>query len=202
LLLRLSGDFSESRRLIVFAIGAGTDVASAILKDPSIANRITLVAMGFEDWPGGGDFFNVKNDPLAWQVILNSDVPLVIGSAAAAKRGLKLTRAEAAALMRSRGPTGEYLYSLFDDWLTREPKLVAQVVAPETWVIWDEIVVAYALGLARGHEVPRPQLQPDLSFSHPDTMKRITWLDEIDTEQLWRDFTRKIDSRALSRNSP
>jgi hypothetical protein len=80
--------------------------------------------------------------------------------------------------------------------------LVAQVVAPETWVIWDEIVVAYALGLARGHEVPRPQLQPDLSFSHPDTMKRITWLDEIDTEQLWRDFTRKIDSRALSRNSP
>ena len=202
LLLRLSGDFSESRRLIVFAIGAGTDVASAILKDPSIANRITLVAMGFGDWPGGGDFFNVKNDPLAWQVILNSDVPLVIGSAAAAKRGLKLTRAEAAALMRSRGPTGEYLYSLFDDWLTREPKLVAQVVAPETWVIWDEIVVAYALGLARGHEVPRPQLQPDLSFSHPDTMKRITWLDEIDTEQLWRDFTRKIDSRALSRNSP
>ena len=49
--------------------------------------------MGFTDWPNGGDFFNVKNDPLAWQVILNSDVPLVIGSAAAAKRGLKLTRA-------------------------------------------------------------------------------------------------------------
>src|SRR5438105_3813040 len=74
---------------------------------------------------------------------------------------------------------------------------LAPVVAPEAWVIWDEIVVAYALGLARGHEVPRPQLQPDLSFSHPDTMKRITWLDEIDTEQLWRDFTRKIDSLSL-----
>ena len=55
LLLRLSGDFSESRRLIVFAIGASTDVASAILKDPSIANRITVVAMGFRDWPGGGE---------------------------------------------------------------------------------------------------------------------------------------------------
>lgn len=202
LLIRLSRDFSESRRLIVFAIGASTDVASAILKDSSIANRITLVAMGFDDWPRGGDVFNVKNDPLAWQVILNSDVPLVVGSSAAAKRGLKLTRAEAAALMRSRGPTGEYLYSLFDDWLTREPKLVAQVVAPEAWVIWDEIVVAYALGLARGHEVPRPQLQPDLSFSHPDTMERMTWLDEIDTEQVWRDFTRKIDARARAGNSP
>ena len=196
LLLRLSGDYSESRRLIVFAIGAGTDVASALLKDSSIANRITVVAMGFIDWPSGGDFFNVKNDPLAWQVILNSDVPLVIGSGEAAKRGLKLTRAEAAALMRSRGPTGEYLYTLFDDWLTREPKLVAQVVAPQTWVLWDQIVVAYALGLARGREVPRPQMQPDLSFSHPETVKRITWLDEIDTEKVWRDFTRKIDARA------
>ena len=200
LLLRLSREFSESRRLIVFAIGAGTDVASAILKDPSISNRITVVAMGFEDWPEGRDFFNVKNDPFAWQVILNSDVPLVIGSATVGKRGLKLTRAEAAALMRSHGPTGEYLYSQFDDWLTRQPKLVARVVAPETWVIWDEVVVAYALGLARGHEVPRPQLQPDLSFSHPDTKKRMTWLDEVDTEKLWRDFTRKIDSRA--RTSP
>ena len=202
LLLRLSRDFSESRRLIVFAIGASTDVASAILKDSSIANRITLVAMGFDDWPGGGDVFNVKNDPLAWQVILNSDVPLVVGSSAVTKRGLRLTRAEAAALMRSRGATGEYLYSLFDDWLEREPKLVAQVVAPEAWVIWDEVVVAYALGLARGHQVPRPQLQPDLSFSHPDTTKRITWLAEIDTEQVWRDFTRKIDAREASGTRP
>ncbi|HEY2156826.1 MAG TPA: nucleoside hydrolase [Isosphaeraceae bacterium] len=202
LLLRLSREFSQSRRLIVFTIGASTDVASAILKDPSISKRITVVAMGFGDWPEGGDFFNVKNDPFAWQVILNSDVPLVIGSGAVGKRDLKLTRAEAATLMRSHGPTGEYLYSLFDDWLTREPKLVAQVVAPEAWAIWDEIVVAYALGFARGHEVPRPQLQSDLSFSHPDTTKRITWLDEIDTEHLWRDFTRKIDSRAASRDGP
>ncbi len=202
LLLRLSRDFSQSRRLVVFTIGAGTDVASAILKDPSISDRITVVAIGFADWPGGGGDFNVKNDPLAWQVILNSDVPLVIGSGEAAKRGLKLTRTEGAALMRSHGPTGEYLYSLFDDWLTREPKLVAQVVAPETWAIWDEIVVAYALGFARGHEVPRPQLQPDLSFAHPETTKRITWLDEVEAEKLWRDFTRKIDSGALSSEGP
>lgn len=202
LLLRLSRDFSQSRRLIVFTIGASTDVASAILKDPSISKRIAVVAMGFGDWPEGRDFFNVKNDPLAWQVILNSDVPLVVGSAAVGKRDLKLTRADAAALMRSHGPTGEYLYSLFDDWLTREPKLAAQVVAPEAWAIWDEIVVAYALGFARGHEVPRPQLQSDLSFSHPDTTKRITWLDEVQTEKLWRDFTRKIDSRTLTRESP
>jgi hypothetical protein len=77
--------------------------------------------------------------------------------------------------------------------------LAAQVVAPDASVVWDEFIVAYALGLARGHEVPRPRLQTDLSFSHPATVKRNTWLDAIDTYQVWRDFTRKIDSRARSR---
>ena len=202
LLLELSRSFSASRRLVVFVTGAGTDVASAILRDPSIVDRVSVVAMGFDDWPAGGDGFNVKNDPLAWQIILNSDVPVVVGSSAVTKRGLRLTRAEAGALMRSHGPVGEYLYSLFDDWLKRQAPLVAELVAPETWVVWDEVVVAYALGMARGKEVPRPQLQPDLSFSHPETSRRITWLTDIDTERIWLDFTEKIDVRCPPTRQP
>jgi inosine-uridine nucleoside N-ribohydrolase len=198
-LLGLSRSFSASRRLIVFIIGAGTDVASAILKDPTFVNRVSVVAMGFNDWPAGGDGFNVKNDPLAWQVILDSEVPVVVGSDAVTRRGLRLTRAEAAALMRPRGSVGEYLYAILDDFLKKYESIVAQFVAPETWVVWDEVVVAYALGMARGNEVPRPKLQSDLSFSHPETNKRITWLTEIDTERVWLDFTQKIDTRGLSK---
>jgi inosine-uridine nucleoside N-ribohydrolase len=202
MLLELSRSYSTSRRLVILATGAGTDVASAILKDPSIANRVSVVAMGFDDWPGGGDGFNVKNDPLAWRIILSSDVPVVVASGGVAKRGLRLTRAEAGALMRSHGPVGEYLYSVFDDWLTRQATLVARLVAPETWVVWDEAVVAYALGMARGNEVPRPQLRPDLSFSHPQTSRRITWLTEIETHRVWLDFTKKIDVRNQPRRQP
>jgi inosine-uridine nucleoside N-ribohydrolase len=154
-LLGLSRSFSASDRLVVFVIGAGTDVASAILKDPSIVNRVSVVAMGFNDWPAGGDGFNIKNDPLAWQIILDSDVPVVVGSSAVATRGLRLTRAEAAALMRPHGPTGEYLYSILDDFMKQQALIVAQTVAPETWVVWDEVVVAYALRW-RGARVPRP----------------------------------------------
>jgi inosine-uridine nucleoside N-ribohydrolase len=202
LLLRLSRNFSASRRLVVFITGAATDVASAILVDPTITKRVVVVAMGFNDWPGGGEEFNVKNDPLAWEVILNSDVPLVIGSAAVTKRGLRLTRAEAATLMRTHGPVGEYLDSLFDHWLEQHPDLVARVVAPATWVVWDEVVIAYALGMTSGNEVPRPQLKSSLSFSHPETSQRIMWLTQIDTERLWRDFTAKIDARDPSKKRP
>ncbi len=202
MLLELSRSFSASRRLVIFATGAGTDIASAILKDPSIVNRVSVVAMGFDDWPGGGDGFNVKNDPRAWRIILDSDVPVVVGSGAVTRRGLRLTRAEAAALLRPHGAIGEYLYSLFDDWLGRQATIVALYVAPETWVVWDEVVVAYALGMARGNEVPRPQLQADLSFSHPETSRRITWLTEIDTDRFWLDFTKKMDARGHPKRRP
>jgi inosine-uridine nucleoside N-ribohydrolase len=196
LLVRISQDFSESHRLLVLALGAGTDIASAILTDPSIVRRITIVAMAFDDWPDGGDGFNVRNDPASWEVILDSSVPLVVGTFAVTKPNLRLTRSEAAALVGSHGATGAYLNALYAGWLDRQPQLVTQFVAPDTWVVFDEVVVAYALGLARGQQVPRPRLQHDLSFAHPETTSRITWLTDIDTNDVWRDLTAKIDARA------
>jgi inosine-uridine nucleoside N-ribohydrolase len=194
LLLRVSRQYSPSHRLVVLSTGAATDVASAIVEDPSIADRVRLVAMAFTDWPGGGPEFNITNDPLAWQVILASKVPLVVGSAEATKRGLRMTSREAAAIMRPHGAIGEYLFTMFDWWVATNPELVANTVSPGTWVIWDEVVVAYALGFAAGDEVARPRLEPDLSFSHPKTSERITWIARIDSDRVWRDFTRKIDS--------
>ena len=196
LLLRVSREYSESHRLVVLSSGAATDMASAILKDPSIARRVLLVAMGFTDWPRGGPEFNITNDPLAWQVVLASDVPLVVGSSEATKRALRLTTRDAAALMRAHGPTGEYLYTLFDRWVTNNRELVARMVTAGTWVIWDEVVVAYALGLASGNEVARPRLEPSLLFSHPKTTQRITWVTRIETDRVWSDFTVKIDARS------
>jgi inosine-uridine nucleoside N-ribohydrolase len=197
-LLAASRGFSRSHRLIVLSIGAATDVASAILKDPSIADRIAVVAMGFNDWPSGGEEFNVRNDPQAWRVILASRVPLVIGSGATAKKSLRLTTAGAAAIMRSHGAIGAYLSGLVDGWLARHAELAARMVAPGAWVVWDEVVVAYALGLASGDAVARPTLQSDLFFSHPETVERITWLTQVDSDRLWGDLGRKIDDYAVA----
>ena len=194
-LLALSREFSAGHRLVVLSTGAATDIASAIVEDPSIADRIAIVAMGFTDWPGGGDEFNIKNDPVAWRVILDSHVPLVVGSSSVTKRSLRLTRAEAAQVTRSHGAIGEYLYQLFDGWLASNSELAARIVAPGEWVVWDEVVVAYLLGLTRGEAVARPRLQPDFFFSHPKTSERITWITQIDTERLWRDFGTKLDAR-------
>jgi len=177
-LLELTRGFGPDRRLTVFVIAA---------------ERIAVVAMGFDDWPGGGDVFNVRNDPAAYRIILGSDVPLTVGSAALCLRALRLTRGKAADLIRPHGAAGEYLFSLLADWLDRQAALAASVAGPDAWVIWDEVVTAWALGLTRGDEVARPTLLEDLSFAHPPTQRRITWLTHIDGNGLWADLAGKID---------
>ena len=73
-LIRTSRRFSKEKRLTVLMIGAATDVASAILLDPSIVDRIRVVQMGFTNEQGGNEF-NIANDVHAVQAILNSNVP-------------------------------------------------------------------------------------------------------------------------------
>src|SRR6185436_5197552 len=76
-LLEASRRFSKDNRLTVLMIGAATDVASAIITDPTIVDRIRVVQMGFHD-EQGGDEFNIANDVHGVQAILDSRVPLVI----------------------------------------------------------------------------------------------------------------------------
>jgi inosine-uridine nucleoside N-ribohydrolase len=193
LLVGISRSFSKRHRLTVLVTGAATELASAIQRDPSIVDRISVVAMGFQDWDSG-DEFNVNNDPAAWRAVLASNVPLVIGSAAVTKRDLRLTRDDAARLIGRHGQIGAYLDSLFDVWLDAHPALVSKVVASNTWVIWDDVVTAYLLGMTEGEQRERPVLRPDLRFDHRATTHRLTWLTRVDAQRVWSDLERKIDA--------
>jgi purine nucleosidase len=199
-LLQLSSGFSETKRLYVLVTGAATEVASAILRDPTISRRISIVAMGFSDWDTGGSEFNVNNDPEAWRVVLDADVPLVIGSGVLTRRDLRLTRDEARALVASRGRLGAFLFGRFDGWVTQNASLVASMVAPETWVVWDEVVVAHLLGMTTGEERSRPQMGANRRFVHNQSPQKLTWLTQIDHARLWGDLTRKLDG--LSSDGP
>ena len=77
-ILSESRAFSRDRRLTVLVIGAATDTASALLTDKTLADRIEIIAMGFKSWAEGGTEYNIQNDPLAWQVILDSGVPVTL----------------------------------------------------------------------------------------------------------------------------
>jgi purine nucleosidase len=193
-LVSSSKHFSSARRLTVLTIGAATDVASAILEDPSIVQRIRVVAMGFKNWPEGGDEFNVANDPRAWQVILNSRVPVVVGCADVCRANLSLTLDQARNLISRHGPVGAWLWSEFQAWYFRFVKPLRVDDFSKSWVIWDIITVAYVQGWTSQRTYPRPSLTDKMQFTRASSEGTIGWITKVDTAKLWADFLDKLDT--------
>jgi inosine-uridine nucleoside N-ribohydrolase len=192
-LIETSREFSPQNRLTVLTIGAVTDAASAILKDPSIANRIRIIDMGFKSWQEGGDEFNILNDVKAMQVLLHSDVPLVVGAADVCRATLSLTLDQAREMVAHRGPIGEWLWQEYQEWYYRNVKPLRKNDLSKSWVIWDIITLAYALDMTTATEHPRPLLRDGVTFDHVATDKKITWITNVDSSRLWADFLKDLD---------
>ncbi|HYP14868.1 MAG TPA: nucleoside hydrolase [Bryobacteraceae bacterium] len=192
-LIETSRKYTAQSPLTVLAIGATTDVASAILKDPSITHRIRVIDMGFQKWPEGGKEFNIENDVKAMQVLLASDVPLVIGSAEVCKRDLALSLQQAKEMVGDRGPIGEWLFTEFEAWYYRYVKPLRKDDFSKPWIIWDNIALAYVLGMTAHEDYPRPLLRDDMVLEPQKTDRKITWITKVDHKQMWADFLRRLD---------
>jgi inosine-uridine nucleoside N-ribohydrolase len=197
LLLEKTRDGTPERRVVIAAIGAVTDIASVLISDPSLANRVEIVAMGFESWPNGGDPWNVKNDVMAWQVLLDAPVPIVVGDCAVTNVSLRMSSEEAS---RRLVPHGGWLSGALcvalGTWLVAHPELAERTTGSrESWPIWDEVIVAHLLGMTEIDEHPRPALRDNLTFDHGRPNGTIRWVRSIDSERLWSDLAENL-SRA------
>jgi purine nucleosidase len=191
-IIETSKRFSKDNRLVVLTIGAATDVASAILEDPSMTDRVSVVAMGFRNMTDAKEY-NVENDPKAWQVILDSDVPVTIGSGEVCQRDLALSFDDARKLISGHGPVGAWLWDEYQAWYFRFVKPLRIDDFSKPWVIWDTVVLAYEQGMTEQKMIPRPRLANNLSFEQIKTDKTITWVTSIDSARMWRDFIAKLD---------
>ena len=202
-ILETSRAYTPSQRLTVLVIGAATDVASALLLDPNLADRIEIIGMGFNQWPEGTDPFNVKNDISAWQILLESQAPIVVGDTTVTARHLRMTRERARADFSSCGVSGRYLTDLLASWINTNGDLCEAVAGDRfSWPIWDEVTVAYLLGFTHSEIYPRPALRDDMTFEHVSRApaisqlppaQRITWITAIDADRLWGDLRHKLD---------
>jgi purine nucleosidase len=184
---------TAENRLNVVVIGTATDVASALLTDPTWADRVTIVAMGFDGYPKGGDPWNVKNDPIAWKVLLDSRAPIVVGDVEVTKRLLRMTPDRARSLLDKLPEPAPSLVNRFDTWIVKNGKLAKeQTGSPITWPIWDEVTTAYLLGLAKAETRPRPRLRDDLTFDLDQPKGTIEWITSFDEGKLWSDLVAKI----------
>jgi purine nucleosidase len=185
-LLAESKGFSPDRRLKVVMIGPATDVASALLIDPTLVDRIDVYAMAFDGWPKGGDPFNVRNDVAAWQVVIDSPVPLTVADGEVTRKHLTLTRVEAKARFACLSPAADYLVSIQSGWLDRAPRLAREITgSPDAWPVWDLGPVAALIGFAEVESRPRPRLRDDRTLDHEHPEGKIGWVKSIDRKAVW-----------------
>ena len=184
---------AAENRLTIVLIGAATDVASALLTDPTWADRVAIVAMGFNGYPAGGDPWNVKNDPIAWRIVLESRTPLVVGDSEIGRRALRMTPDRAHTLLTTLPDPAPALLGRFDSWIAANAKLAkADTGSPIVWPIWDEVTTAYLLGMTKTESRPRPRLRDDLTFDLDNPRGTVEWITTIDEGRLWPDLVAKI----------
>ncbi len=192
-IVEASKPYSPQRRVRVLTIGAMTDVASAILLDPGITSRIEVVDMGFNNYPAGGDLYNILNDIKAAQIIFASDVPVVVGCADVCRESLSLTLDEVKSMLEGRGPVAGWLMEEFLAHYYRFVKPLRKNDFTKKKVIWDNIVVAYLLGMTQSEAYDRPKVKDDAGFEVNRTGGKVIWIKDVDEKKLWADLLKKID---------
>ena len=129
---------AASEPLYVVAIGAITNVASALLLDPGIADRIVVVWLGGHSlWWKDTLEFNLKQDIPAAQVVFDSGAPLVHVPCAGVTTHLATTVPELEHYLKGRSSIGDYLVEIVSGYTDQ----------PFGWskVIWDVATIAWLI---------------------------------------------------------
>lgn len=124
--------------LYVVAIGAITNVASALLLAPDIIEKIVVVWLGGHhlNWPHTREF-NLAGDVPAAQVVLDSGAPVVLVPCLGVTSHLLTTLPELQATIAGVNPVGDYLCQIFKEY--RPDSFAASSV------IWDISTIAWLL---------------------------------------------------------
>ncbi|MDF2837424.1 MAG: nucleoside hydrolase [Paenibacillus sp.] len=184
---------SDEDPLYVLAIGAITNVASAILMEPRIIERIVVVWLGGHSlqWPDTWEF-NLHQDLHASRVVLDSGVPLVLAPCMGVASNLKTSLSEIRDYVKEQGPIGQYLYETYRDCSSDH--------FAYTRVIWDISVVAWLVdpGWCPSVLTASPRLSDDARWIQDPTRHLIRSMYHIHRDDVFRDLFRKIGKMSAS----
>ncbi|MDE2820009.1 MAG: nucleoside hydrolase [Chloroflexota bacterium] len=176
--------------LYVVAIGAITNVASALLLAPEIIEKIVVVWLGGHhlNWPHTREF-NLAQDVPAAQVVLDSGVPLVLVPCMGVTSHLLTTLPELRATIGGSNPVGDYLCQIFKEY--RPDSFGASSV------IWDISTIAWLLNSdwAPSNLVHSPVLTDQVTWSVDQSRHLARVANFVQRDPIFRGLFNKI--RAL-----
>lgn len=140
-LVRRAMDYTWDKPLYVVAIGAITNVASALLMKPEIAERIVIVWLGGHapEWHDNAEF-NCRQDVASARVVYDSGAPLVILPCMGVVSAFTTTGPELEYWLRGKSALCDYL-------ITHTENTANAYAAGKVWSrpLWDVTTIGWLL---------------------------------------------------------
>lgn len=176
----------------VLAMGALTNIASALLMAPDIRDNVVIVwTAGFPSYAPYSNVpsLNLVQDRLASRFLFECNVPIVYLPGYHVGTQLKISLPEMERFVKGRGPIGDYLFHLY----THNPLHdMFAIQAPErkTWVIWDMINVAwlFADSYVTTAVQPCPRLDEELYWRPREDAPTMLEAYDINRDAIFEDF--------------
>lgn len=179
--------------LYVVAIGAITNVATAILLEPKIIEKITVVWLGGHalDWRDTKEF-NLIQDIRASRTVLDCGVPLVLVPCHGVASHLITTLPEINHYVKGKGQIGDFLAQLYEECSDDHFAF--------SRVIWDISVIAWLndANLMPSDLVHSPLLTDQGTWSRDTSRHWIRIANYADRNQIFKDLFSKLALHATN----
>lgn len=212
----------EGKRLYVLAIGAITNVASALMMEPAIADKITVVWLGGQPpYFRNGAEFNLAQDMLASQHMFNCGVPLVLIPCMGVASHLTLTLPELDTLLIGKSKMGTYLGQIMREAIDPSPEAIATSdlfgcagyncgmhdipmevhmkfrSRTSAWsrIVWDISTVGYIMSpnWTTSSLQPSPVLNNDMTWGHDPSRHPIRLCCYVKRDNMFGDLFAKLE---------
>jgi inosine-uridine nucleoside N-ribohydrolase len=199
----------DSRLPLYVTVGAGLgEVASALLIEPRIAERLTLVWIGGNARPQDGDEYNFSIDPIAAQVVFNHTAAPVWQVPRDVYASCTVSATELQVNVAPFGAIGAWLYRKLLDAPAQMDRFGFHL--GETYTLGDSpLVLLSALtdwvpsdftppfkfqgtGSSRYEEVFAPELNADGTYTPRTSGRKMRLYRQVDTRTMFADFFAKL----------
>lgn len=187
-LIKKAKEGGPENPLYVVAIGAISNVANAILLDPSIIKNIVIVWLGGNghSWQNQNEY-NFRLDINASKTIFDCGVPLVQVPCTPVVTHLTTTVPEMELYVGGRGAIGEYLVKIFKEYPNEH----------FAWskVLWDMSAIAYVINpdWTPTNLVHSPLVNDNLTLGFDNSRHFIRVVYFVNRDGIFGDFFTKID---------
>lgn len=192
----LADTYTPENPLYIIAIGAITDVASAILKNPRMKENCVIIWLGGHGihMPEQAAEFNMVQDIAAARVVMGCGIPMVLVPCRGVVDRFCTSKYELAHWLKDKNSLANYLY----ENACREAESYA-AGKPWTRTIWDVTAVAWLLNedqrYMRETIIPAPVPEYDKTYSFPVDRHPVQYVFWINRDALFEDLFRKLTEK-------